>query len=323
MFSIVIPLYNKAHIIERTISSVLVQTFPEYEVIIVNDGSNDDGVEIIKRFTNDSRIRIIEQENQGVSAARNKGITESKYEYIAFLDGDDEWMPDYLAKINETIRSLPNVGMILCGRYSQNIETGERINSVPEKYKNKILVIDFFHNPHVFAHISATVVKRDLVFSNIANWGGFIVGQESNEDFVFLFRVALHTHVAYCGYPLSIYNGGVAGQTTKLLHADKRLRDSIVFHNAVVKEWASIKNPNKSFKIFMKYELRHEFLGQLKSKNYNEIHIYINQLSEEIKQFLFSIEWELLPKPKWNKIMILYILLTKIIWRIHKYPRVH
>ena len=101
MFSIVIPLYNKAHTIERTLSTVLNQSFKEFEVVIVNDGSTDNSEEVIRNFTSDSRIKIINQENQGVSAARNKGVSLSSFEYVAFLDGDDEWLPDYLLKMKE------------------------------------------------------------------------------------------------------------------------------------------------------------------------------------------------------------------------------
>ncbi|MFA5329758.1 MAG: glycosyltransferase family A protein [Prolixibacteraceae bacterium] len=323
MFSIVIPLYNKAHTILNTLNSVFAQTFQEFEIVIVNDGSTDNCINIIERSTSDPRIRIINQENKGVSAARNRGMAEAKYEYIAFLDGDDEWLPMYLEFISKTIKSNTDVGMVLCGRYSQNIQTRERINSVPKRYKNKAHIIEFFHNPHVFAHISATVVKRDLVLPRINDWGGFIEGQKSNEDFVFLFRVALHTQVAYCGYPLSIYNGEVSGQATKVLPADKKINDSILFHNAVIKEWLNTNCENNSFKIFMTYELRHLFLGKLRSKNYVEISLLIDQLNIEYKNFFYTAEWNLYKNPKWNNLLILFILITKIFWRLHRYPRVH
>jgi glycosyltransferase involved in cell wall biosynthesis len=86
MFSIVIPLYNKAKNIEKTLTSLLNQSFTEFEIVIVNDGSTDDGVDVINRFTNDKRINIIHQENKGASAARNKGVSAAKYNYVAFID---------------------------------------------------------------------------------------------------------------------------------------------------------------------------------------------------------------------------------------------
>ena len=84
MFTVVIPLYNKAHSIERTLGTVLAQNFTNFEVLIVDDGSTDNGVEIVKRYTDDIRIKIVQQNNQGVSVARNRGVFEAKYEFIAF-----------------------------------------------------------------------------------------------------------------------------------------------------------------------------------------------------------------------------------------------
>ena len=83
MISIVIPLYNKEQQIGKTLESVFAQSFQDYEVVIVNDGSTDKSVEIVEGMA-DKRIRLINQKNSGVSAARNKGIQESRGEYIAF-----------------------------------------------------------------------------------------------------------------------------------------------------------------------------------------------------------------------------------------------
>ena len=90
MFSIVIPLYNKAEYVPKTLASVLNQTYSDFELIIVDDGSTDDSLEVINSFV-DNRIKIVKQKNGGVSAARNRGIIEAKYELIALLDADDWW----------------------------------------------------------------------------------------------------------------------------------------------------------------------------------------------------------------------------------------
>lgn len=93
--SIIIPLYNKKDFIGRAIDSVLRQTFKNYEILIINDGSTDRSPEIVQTYT-DPRIRLINQENKGPGAARNRGIQEAHSPYIAFLDADDEWMEDFL-----------------------------------------------------------------------------------------------------------------------------------------------------------------------------------------------------------------------------------
>ena len=96
MISVVIPLYNKAHTIKKTLDCVLRQTYRDYEIVIVDDGSNDNGVQLINEKYQDSQIRIISQKNQGVSVARNTGIEKARGEWISFLDADDLWDSQYL-----------------------------------------------------------------------------------------------------------------------------------------------------------------------------------------------------------------------------------
>ena len=95
-FSIIIPTYNRAHVIMRPIDSVLRQTFEDWELIIVDDGSTDDTKSIIESY-HDNRIRYVWQENQERSAARNHGIALAKGEWICFLDSDDDYYPNHLA----------------------------------------------------------------------------------------------------------------------------------------------------------------------------------------------------------------------------------
>lgn len=107
MFSVVIPLYNKELSIRNTILSVLNQSYQNFEIVVVNDGSTDGSIDVINNIE-DTRIRIIHQSNQGVSTARNKGIKESKYEWIAFLDGDDLWENNHLEEIINMMEIYPN-----------------------------------------------------------------------------------------------------------------------------------------------------------------------------------------------------------------------
>jgi hypothetical protein len=104
--SIVIPLYNKALYVERALDSIKAQTFPDFEVIVVDDGSTDEGAAIVARYP-DPRVRLITQSNAGPGPARNAGIAEAQGEFVAFLDADDEWFSTYL---EESVRSLEELG---------------------------------------------------------------------------------------------------------------------------------------------------------------------------------------------------------------------
>jgi len=109
-FSIIIPLYNKAPYIERAINSVLNQSLQNFEIIVVNDGSSDGGEKIVTKIV-DERLKLVSQKNAGVSAARNTGAKEAQYEYLAFLDGDDTYEPNFLSEIVKLIGNFPNAGI--------------------------------------------------------------------------------------------------------------------------------------------------------------------------------------------------------------------
>lgn len=106
MYSVVIPLYNKELSIKNTIQSVLDQSYQDFEVLVVNDGSTDNSAKIVETIS-DNRIRLISQRNQGVSAARNRGVKEAKYKWIALLDGDDLWESNHLEEVVKMMRLFP------------------------------------------------------------------------------------------------------------------------------------------------------------------------------------------------------------------------
>lgn len=112
--SVIIPLYNKGPYISRALTSVLNQTARGFEVVVVDDGSTDDGAEIVRQM-NDPRIRLVRQQNQGVSAARNRGVDEAAAGFVAFLDADDEWLPSHLETLLRLRAKYPEAGMYATG----------------------------------------------------------------------------------------------------------------------------------------------------------------------------------------------------------------
>lgn len=112
-YSVVIPLYNKEHYIAGTLRSVLTQTFPDYEVIVVDDGSTDHSLQACKEVRSD-KIRVVQQVNQGVSAARNKGIELAAGEYICFLDADDAIPFTYQIREQSCAGSRQNITAVMC-----------------------------------------------------------------------------------------------------------------------------------------------------------------------------------------------------------------
>lgn len=111
MISVVVPLYNKKDSIGSTLESVLAQTYSDFELLVVDDGSVDGSAEIVSGY-DDSRIRLIRKSNGGASSARNEGIRNACGEWVAFLDGDDLWEKDFLSEVGRMISDFPQAGIV-------------------------------------------------------------------------------------------------------------------------------------------------------------------------------------------------------------------
>lgn len=122
MFSVIIPVHNKLPHLERSVYSVLNQTFHDFELILVDDASSDGSSEKLRTFT-DPRIRVLTRDVPGPGgyAARNLGISEARNRWICFLDADDEWKPDYLLKVSEAIRSNPANRLFASGYFVSDV----------------------------------------------------------------------------------------------------------------------------------------------------------------------------------------------------------
>jgi glycosyltransferase involved in cell wall biosynthesis len=322
MFSIVISLYNKAHTIERTLGSVLAQSYGEFEVIIVNDGSTDKGKEVIAHFTSDPRIRILDQVNQGVSAARNKGVANAIYPYVAFLDGDDEWKPDYLRKMKEAIELFPEAGMYGSSSIHQNFVTREGSDSTLQRFKGSIQKVDYFQNPHTMPHTSATIVSKAIFNQIDKNGEGFPVGMKVCEDWSCFYRMAFLAPVVYVGFPLGIRNNNVEGQVTGL-NMDERfklLKFVVNFYNLTYSSWHKSSPRSENFIVFMKYDIRARIITCLRGNDDRTIQYILSHVHAEIQQQFSRLEWWLYQQQSLKPVATLYIYLTKLIWRRRGYP---
>ncbi|QDH80094.1 glycosyltransferase family 2 protein [Echinicola soli] len=198
MFSVVIPLYNKAENIIQTLASVQGQTYTDFEIVIVNDGSTDNSVEKVEEIK-DERIKLFHKKNGGVSDARNYGIDKSTNAYIAFMDADDLWKPNYLKVMAQLIKEFPEAGMYNCAH-----STIYRGKSYDMNHDIKRGIIENYFKTslkYVIAWTSATIVRKD-VFDKV---GGFPVGMISGEDVYTWAKIALQYPVAFHPDALTIY----------------------------------------------------------------------------------------------------------------------
>lgn len=204
VFSVITPLYNKQDLIAETLQTALNQTFTDFEIIIVDDGSTDGSAAVVHQFT-DPRIVYIKTENRGVSPARNTGIKAAKGSIIAFLDADDLWAPNHLQAIYDLHTQHPEAGM-LCSRYIIRIGKGKILNpyfiGVPEDYSG--IVQNHFGASIInrLAVTSAVAVKADALEIS----GLFDENVTHPEDTDLWIRIGIHFPVAITAVTTMIYN---------------------------------------------------------------------------------------------------------------------
>ena len=193
-FSVVISVFNKEKYIAETLKSVLAQTFTDFEVVILNDGSTDNSEAEILKF-NDPRIRYFSKENQGASAARNFTIQQAKAEYIALMDADDYWYPFYLEEQNILIIEFPNESVFATAtEIKRNGKVFKNSYSLPT-IANNAVIVDYFEASQldsVLLSIS-TVLKKE-VFENV---GWYDPKIKSGEDTDLYVRIGLKYKVVF------------------------------------------------------------------------------------------------------------------------------
>lgn len=205
MISVIIPLYNKEKQIVETLQSVLNQTFHDFEIVVVNDGSTDSSIAEVE-IIQDPRIRLIHQQNTGVSAARNRGIYEAKGEYIAFLDADDKWNPEYLETQKKLIDKYPECNVFATNYVFQNIDKVEKQTSINHlKFEGEDGTLENYFqvaaNSTPPLWTSAVVVSKEAIESV----GGFPVGIKSGEDLLTWARLACRYKIAFSRRPLAVF----------------------------------------------------------------------------------------------------------------------
>jgi glycosyltransferase involved in cell wall biosynthesis len=173
MISVVIPLYNKEKAVRATLESVLAQTYTDYELVIVNDGSTDNSVAVIESIIpsfHHSSIRLFSKPNGGVSSARNFGVEKSSGEYVAFLDGDDLWEPTFLEEAVKLIIDYPGAAIYGLGLGSMtNGEKHPAAEFVPAGYRG--VVSNLWDNPNTMLAwtSSSSICPRELLLKTPAN----------------------------------------------------------------------------------------------------------------------------------------------------------
>jgi glycosyltransferase involved in cell wall biosynthesis len=264
LISIVIPLYNKDFIIKATLKSVLAQTFSDYEVIVIDDGSTDNSLKIVTEYI-DKRITVYQQENKGSSSARNLGIEKANGELIAFLDADDYWYPNHLEEIFKLYQDFPNCG-IYGSRYF--IKTTKlkafKTNYYPSAQNNfRGILPDYFSASKSYrvGLTSAIAIPKNILD------GKFLFNTQTTcvEDLELFTKIAIEKSVAVTNFFTVEYNFSLDGQISKTPINQKKLMDFSQFSN----DEKQNKNLREFLDIYrMEYGLHYRIIGDIEKSNF-------------------------------------------------------
>ncbi len=207
--SVIIPTYNRAHVLGRSIQSVLNQTFQDFELIIVDDGSTDDTESLLNRFSSKKIKYVRHQGNRGRSVTRNTGIRLAKGDYIAFLDDDDEWMPEKLDKQMKIIGTAPPEVGVVFTKFKQYDRFGNYVpqRKLPKKEGNifKQLLGEYFIG------LQTILVKKEC-FDKAGLFSERILYAQ---DWDLLLRISQHYQFLYIDEPLAIVHEQPEGRSLK------------------------------------------------------------------------------------------------------------
>ena len=238
LVSVIVTCYNKEKYIADTIISVLKQTYEKLELIIINDGSTDNSLEIIKSFT-DIRLKLIDTINSGVNAARNKGILASQGSIIAFLDGDDIW---HRLKIESQLQYLTSNNLDMCFCDYDTIDDSGQINhsfekvNFPlfnyEKLKSKILGGNVILGSASSVIASKAIIDKIGLFDEKLKWG---------EDWEYWMRMVFYTQkIGFLEKQLTFLRFGI-NQVQSTLNTEKRYTDSLFILNKAMMSYTLTK----------------------------------------------------------------------------------
>ncbi|WP_414575880.1 glycosyltransferase family 2 protein [Anabaena sp. CCY 9402-a] len=221
--AVIVPLYNKGQYIARTLKSILNQTYQNFEIIVVNDGSTDNSPDIVSSY-HDPRIKLIHQANVGPGAARNRGMSETQADFLSFLDADDEWLPSFLATSIKHLQTNPDCLLSVTGHFRgvdctswqqhlPHLKVNQGVWRLPTNTKPKVVksAIDLLHS-------GAVVCARKV----IEKFGGFYYKERCTygEDSYLWLQVLLNYQIYIDPTPLMWHHteASVLGHGRKEAH---------------------------------------------------------------------------------------------------------
>ena len=270
--SIIIPTFNRCELLYRALNSVFKQTYSDYEVIVIDDGSTDDTAEMLQK--NFTQVRYVFQSNKGVSAARNKGLELAKGRWIAFLDSDDEWLPQKLEKQISLL--IAKLDYKICHTEEIWVRNGIRVNQMKKHRKTGGWI--FPHCLPLCAMSPSSILIHRSVFDSIGN---FDTSLPACEDYDLWLRITAKYPVLYMEEPQIKKYGGHDDQLSKKHWGMDRYRIQAL-QNIIYGDTLNSENKQKAIAMLLK-KCKVFQKGALKRGKMDDVQRYqniINQFSD-------------------------------------------
>ncbi|WP_080237110.1 glycosyltransferase family 2 protein [Spirosoma rigui] len=270
MFSVVIPLFNKAIYIEKAVESVIQQTYADFELIIINDGSTDDSWLRVTKIR-DSRITFIDQPNVGVSDSRNRGVKQARFEYIAFLDADDWWESTFLEQMSRLIQDYGEANLFGSNYYYvKHGKARVEPKGLPDTFRSGYInYIDLYVSEFCVLINCSFVVVRKQAFVQM---GGFKSNLRFGEDIDLWIRLALTSKVAYLNKPLAYSNQDVDGESRAvgrqtLYSPEANFIFNLAYLKSAEEESAALKRllDGLRVRVLLPYYLANQYVSEVRS----------------------------------------------------------
>lgn len=253
LISIIMPCFNAERHLKQSIGSILEQTYPQWELIVINDGSTDDSLSLLNSF-NDERITVLDQPNNGVCKTRNRGILAAKGELIAFLDADDTWHPECLSSLYQALSDDHTAALAYCGWQNIGLPGGAGKPFLPPNYETKNKLAVLFRNCAWPIHACLTSKKL------ILEAGLFDESLVTSEDFLLWLQIASTNKLTRVPKVLAYYHFHDGYQAT-------RNKQRLALNHFRAQQKFLKQNP-QIVSILGKNKIRELMLGELLKKGF-------------------------------------------------------
>lgn len=244
-FSIIIPVYNVEKYIDGCLKSVMNQTYKDYEVIVVNDGTKDNSMDIVKKYD----VKVIEQKNQGLSAARNTGVKHAKGDYLIFLDSDDSWNKDLLKELSKSIKNNPDVVRFQIQETYENSDDVKPFNEQSFEDKNGVEAFNMISSYHFIENAWCYAIRRDYYKKNKFSFKVGTIHEDYGLTPLIIIKAEKVNSIEYIGYNYLQRQGSIMSSTA-YEKIQKRVGDMYEHYLFLINEIDKTKLDSKVFKSY-------------------------------------------------------------------------